>query len=212
MQHSALNRIDADTGRLVKTSVLGALTALAIVVIVGAQAAPAAAYAIPYDKKYYDIRPVASGLCLDVGGWSRDNGAPVVQWGCHGGANQQWQPRFVGYCGKQQGSLQERPCYAFKNLHSGKCLDVPGGDPVPGNKMMQWECNYSRAQVFTVLTQPGGYDDLKFTLLSATSDLWQSRFRCLDVPSARRDWGLRLQIWNCNGNVAQAFYMYGFRR
>src|SRR5262249_32675980 len=28
--------------------------------------------------------------CLDVNGGSKDNGAQIVQWDCHGGPNQQW--------------------------------------------------------------------------------------------------------------------------
>jgi Ricin-type beta-trefoil lectin domain-like len=36
-----------------------------------------------------------SGKCLDVFEWSFAAGAPVVQWDCHGGANQLWFRRIV---------------------------------------------------------------------------------------------------------------------
>ena len=32
----------------------------------------------------------ASGKCLDVSGGSLDDGASIIQWQCHGGANQNW--------------------------------------------------------------------------------------------------------------------------
>ena len=31
-----------------------------------------------------------SGKCLDVSGESRNDGGSIVQWSCHGGANQTW--------------------------------------------------------------------------------------------------------------------------
>jgi hypothetical protein len=36
------------------------------------------------------FRNVASGLCLDVPGASRANGAKLIVWTCNGGINQTW--------------------------------------------------------------------------------------------------------------------------
>ncbi|SDZ06858.1 Short repeat-containing protein of unknown function [Amycolatopsis xylanica] len=44
----------------------------------------------------YTLKSVNSGKCLDVSGSRAVNGTPVVQWDCHGGANQQW----VFYAGR----------------------------------------------------------------------------------------------------------------
>ena len=48
----------------------------------------------PYGEGY---RFVArhSGKCLDVAGWSTDDGTGIIQWQCHGGANQTWLLRPV---------------------------------------------------------------------------------------------------------------------
>ena len=39
---------------------------------------------------YYSISSISSGACLDVRAVSKLNGAPIQQWSCSGGANQQW--------------------------------------------------------------------------------------------------------------------------
>lgn len=36
------------------------------------------------------IRNWHSGKCIDVGGWSQQNGARLIQWDCHGGSNQKF--------------------------------------------------------------------------------------------------------------------------
>ncbi|MGZ3440510.1 MAG: RICIN domain-containing protein, partial [Polyangia bacterium] len=37
------------------------------------------------------LRNEVTGQCLEVYGWSQDNGAAITTWSCHGGANQRWQ-------------------------------------------------------------------------------------------------------------------------
>ena len=56
---------------------------------------------------------VNSGRCLDVTDWSTANGARIQQWGCQGGANQQWivQPAGNGFS-------------TIVSAQSGKALDV----------------------------------------------------------------------------------------
>ncbi|MFC8904445.1 RICIN domain-containing protein [Micromonospora sp. NPDC057140] len=34
-----------------------------------------------------------SGLCLDANGYGTANGTKIHLWSCHGGTNQQWNPR-----------------------------------------------------------------------------------------------------------------------
>ena len=43
-----------------------------------------------------EIRPVHSEKCLDVPGASTNPDIQIIQFGCHGGANQQWSVRTVG--------------------------------------------------------------------------------------------------------------------
>lgn len=121
------------------------------------------------------IKSDRSGKCLDVAGWGTARGTPVVQWDCHGGANQRW---------IQTGARE------FRSVHSGKCLDVVntrGG--ATGSQMQIWDCNGGPWQKWglhanrTITTDFGG--------------------RCLDVPGGSLIGGVRIQIWDCNGTIAQ---------
>ena len=139
---------------------------------------------------WYTAVNKASSQCLDNKSWSTKPGTPVIQWACHGGANQQWQFRPVGSAGYYQIVNRQAPllidvpgyatasrtplglwslntqdndlwkpeliatnAYAFRNKHSGKCIDVHSGSQQSGLQMEQWECNQSGAQVFTVSRQ-----------------------------------------------------------
>ena len=61
------------------------------------------------------LRNVHSGRCLDVAYWSQESRAPVIQYDCHGGANQTW-------------ALWQHPQggYLVQAVHSGLCLVSTG--------------------------------------------------------------------------------------
>lgn len=69
----------------------------------------------PTDSQFFEVVARHSGKCLDVLGASIDDFAPIIQYDCYGGANQQWQ--FI--------SLEEG-YYCIVARHSGKVLDVFG--------------------------------------------------------------------------------------
>jgi uncharacterized repeat protein (TIGR03803 family) len=64
---------------------------------------------------YYELVSRNSGKCLDVFGASTDAVAPVIQWTCHGGPNQQWQLEPAG-----------GGAFHIIARHSGQALDVYG--------------------------------------------------------------------------------------
>ena len=70
-----------------------------------------------------------SQKCLDVNGGSLDDGASIIQWQCHGGANQQW--RLEAVTGG----------YQLVARHGGKCLDVRGESTNDGGSILQWSCH-----------------------------------------------------------------------
>jgi hypothetical protein len=72
--------------------------------------------------------------CLDVNGASKDNGAQVLQWDCHGGPNQQWRLQRDG------------DGFRFVSLNSGRCIGVDSGSPAPGAAARQWDCDNSANQ------------------------------------------------------------------
>jgi glycosyl hydrolase family 26/carbohydrate binding protein with CBM35 domain/ricin-type beta-trefoil lectin protein len=80
----------------------------------------------------------ALGKCLDIKstaatGWGTKRGTRVQLWDCWGGPMQRW-------VAQSDGSL--------RNPHSGRCLDVPGGNTRPGTRLRIWDCNHLPAQVF----------------------------------------------------------------
>jgi hypothetical protein len=70
--------------------------------------------------------------CLDVAGFSDQNGTPVVQFKCHFGTNQRWTSQRIG-----RGVI-------LKSVNSGKCLDARNGNfptpPPSGAVLQQWTC------------------------------------------------------------------------
>ncbi|MEV4109862.1 RICIN domain-containing protein [Nonomuraea sp. NPDC049695] len=76
-----------------------------------------------------------SGKCLDVSASSTADGAPVRQWTCTGGAqNQQFTLRRVTYGGSDSRDHQ------LVARHSGECVDVSTISTAPGAPVHQWTC------------------------------------------------------------------------
>ncbi|HEU4833526.1 MAG TPA: Calx-beta domain-containing protein [Pyrinomonadaceae bacterium] len=100
----------------------------------------------PTQTTYYEIVARHSGKCLDVEGESMDSGARVIQFGCGGWTNQQWQviPVGDGY-------------YKIVARHSGKVLDVQGGGLDNGTPVWQWDENGTAAQQWAIIDIGGGY-------------------------------------------------------
>src|SRR5436305_343272 len=102
------------------------------------------AYAAPVTaQSSYEIVSVNSGRCLDVTDWSTANGARIQQWGCQGGANQQWivQPAGNGFS-------------TIVSAQSGKALDVSDWSLDNGAPIQQWDLHSGSNQQW--LVQPLG--------------------------------------------------------
>jgi hypothetical protein len=81
----------------------------------------------------------ADNRCLDVNGASKDNGAQIVQWDCHGGANQLWR------------AVRDGDGYRLVSLNSGRCVGIDSGNPAPGAVGRQWDCDGSPNQRWQLL-------------------------------------------------------------
>jgi hypothetical protein len=64
-------------------------------------------------ETYFHIVNKASGGCLDIKGWGKNDGVSIIQYPFHGGDNQLWQIKQV-----------EHPYYCISSKHSKKCLEV----------------------------------------------------------------------------------------
>lgn len=87
--------------------------------------------------------------------------------------------------------------------HSGDCLDVRGGGHANRTRVQQYPCNGTDAQrwVLRPVDTGGLISDAwgEFTIVNVGSG------RCLDVPGNTGQWGVQLQIYDCNGTTAQVW-------
>jgi hypothetical protein len=109
------------------------------------------------------------------------NGTKVDIYGCNGTLAQTWATfpdrslrRFGGY----------------KNVNTGKCLDIAGKKTANGTKVQLWSCTGAWNQRWTY---------------SKSAHEWVNPHtgKCLDDPSGRLADGTQLQIWSCNGHSNQ---------
>lgn len=159
---------------------LGTLTLLTT----AALAAFAISSTYAHTDRYVQFRPMhTSGKCIDVSGGSVANGALLIQWGCHAGANQDVTFTDVG------GGYHE-----IRFRHSGKCLDVPNASTDNGIQLQQFTCNGSTAQRFTV-ANTGQAGQIRN----------QNSGKCLDVEWASTANGAKIIQWPCHGGANQQF-------
>lgn len=125
-----------------------------------------------------------SGKCLDVSGLSTLNGAPVIQWSCNGGANQQWTLKDTG-----------NAKYQIVSKSSGKCLDVTNGSTADGTALQQNTCAVTPKQLWTLQSAGTGYNKV----VSAVSG------KCLDVTAASTADNAQVIQWACNGGDNQSW-------
>ncbi|MEV0155111.1 endo-1,4-beta-xylanase [Micromonospora sp. NPDC050686] len=111
------------------------------------------------------LRNEASGRCLDVNGASSTNGAQMIIWDCHTGANQQFTEngralQVMGRCldvpnNAAAGTrVQIWDCHGgvnqqwvfnsnatISNAQTGLCLDVNGASTANGSAVIVWSCH-----------------------------------------------------------------------
>jgi endo-1,4-beta-xylanase len=111
------------------------------------------------------LRNEASGRCLDVNQGSSANGAQMLVWDCHSGANQQFTQN--GRALQVMGKCLDTPANAaagtrvqiwdcsgaanqqwvfnsngtISNAQTGLCLDVNGGGTANGTAVIVWNCH-----------------------------------------------------------------------
>ena len=84
---------------------------------------------------YYTIASATNGgRGLDLAGYNADNGANYVLWDLRESENQVFKitKDSDGY-------------YRIANAWSGRVLDSPGGSPIPGNPVIQWDSSAHKA-------------------------------------------------------------------
>ncbi len=104
------------------------LSLIASIVALGATAQADNCPQMPISGKVYQLVNEGSGLAMDVGGASTDNGANILQWSSHSNANQQYKVTDMG-----DGYWSIRP------QHSNHSIDLYGWSNEDGGSIKQWE-------------------------------------------------------------------------
>jgi hypothetical protein len=90
----------------------------------------------------YELVNSGTSRCADVLGSSVDDGAPVVQWDCNGGASQTFQlSPLTDTTGADTGYVR------IVAAHSGKCLDVTAISADEGAPIQQYACRDPAAEI-----------------------------------------------------------------
>ena len=123
-----------------------------------------------------------SGMCLDMNGASKANGAQMIVWGKNGGKNQQFT-----FAKQKDGS------YVIKSVNSGKVLDVNGASKAWGQNVIQWKANGGKNQRWRLTVDASN----RITFTNVNSGL------VFDVSGGKADWGANMIQWGANGGPNQ---------
>ncbi|RAO45878.1 glycoside hydrolase family 16 protein [Micromonospora saelicesensis] len=77
----------------------------------------------------------------------------------------------------------------IRGAQSGRCIDIPGANPVEGAKLQIWDCNTTAAQSWTF----------------ASDGTVRAMGKCMDPAWAGTANGTDVNLVSCNGNTAQRF-------
>lgn len=128
--------------------------------------------------------------CMDVYGYSRENGGRVVGWDCHGDVNQQWEIVNDGHYGSK-----------IVSKLTGKCLDVYGWGTADGTGLVQWDCHGGTNQRFVTT----GNGDLRPVHTHV-----RGLNKCID-PAGVGENGGQLVVWPCQRNGAYRYQDQKFK-
>lgn len=154
------------------------------VAAVAATAVCALAFSAPANAgatAYATLLNAGTLKCLAVPQASKANGVGLIQWGCSGNSEQQWQLEWV------EGGNGDR--YMVRNQNSGKCLAIPGGSTANGTQAVQWPCDGGSEQIWI-------YDsaDRLHNLNSG---------KCLAIPGSSTANGTEAIQWTCTTSADQ---------
>ncbi len=134
-----------------------------------------------------------SDRCADVNKNSLELGADLIQYDCHGKANQRF--TFHPVAGKTN-------TYVLRSESSGLCADVSLSQKVSGDYVVhQWSCHAKTNQQFTL--KAGGTSKV-FSLVAGHDG------RCVSVADGNTDNRANLVAHTCNGAKSQLWTLAGY--
>lgn len=141
--------------------------------------------AIPdYGNGEWRITSGFNGYAMDDSGPSLANGAAVIQWPVHGGANQRWRLESTG-----------DGYWRVRNVYSNKCMDVSGASLSDGARLIQWDCGSGANQRFRLPDSGRGQIIAKHS------------GKAVDVPGSSRVAGTQLIQWSSHTGINQQWVL-----
>ncbi|MEV6635759.1 RICIN domain-containing protein [Actinoplanes sp. NPDC051470] len=137
-----------------------------------------------------------SKMCVDVAYGSRDQGARIQQYPCHGGPPERWRYDWVT-------TVNETGYFQIVNQNSGLCLSIRGNAPAVGAQPTQARCNGRVSQMWGNVRAGVNIFRLKPYLDSSL---------CLDDEGFNTTPGASIQLWKCNGLAVQGWNLKRRRR
>jgi hypothetical protein len=129
---------------------------------------------------------------LDVAGWSRSDGASVLQWLYTGGANQRW-------------TLNQN---SVVSVNSGKNLDISGESTNDGAPLIQWRSNGQNNQKWLYHQDPSlGSPSVVDNYLRCTLRSVMINSKCVDIGGWSTENGTVALSWSVIGGENQKFYV-----
>jgi hypothetical protein len=124
-----------------------------------------------------------SNKCLDVKDNSRADGAPLIQFSCGSGLNQQFELIRTG------------SYYQIVARSSGKCVEVRAASNADRAVIQQLACNGGANQRFQLVDAGGGFNKIVI----------RSSNKCVDVDGASTADPAQILQFTCNGQTNQQF-------
>lgn len=134
-----------------------------------------------------------SGKCLDVADGSLADQANVQQFMIHGGSNQRWLLKPLGFAPALPVSPLPWPYYALLADHSGKCLDVAGNSADDQANVQQYAPHYGGNQSWIFVP----IDSQDFVLVNLQSH------KVLDITGGSLADGANVQQFRYHGGLNQ---------
>lgn len=135
------------------------------------------------------VRNMGSWKCLAPAGESWGAGVRIVQVTCTGSAFQRWD--LVDH---------DDHIFQLRNAVTLQCMDVLGSNS-NATAVVQWPCANISNQRFQASRDLPGVVELRSRVAGTST-------HCLDVPGGSSADGLGMQVWTCNGTVAQQFAVF----
>jgi hypothetical protein len=135
------------------------------------------------------LRNTGNDKCLQPLNASMDAGVPIVQEPCDGSRAQEWGFMTLG-----------GTTFRMLNHETGLCVDAQGNN-TNGTPIIQWPCATISNETFDSGVELPGE-------VTMTARVSGTHSHCIDVPGQGTDDGLAVQLWSCNGTVAQAWQVF----